>query len=263
MLAEKQSVKPTTEEIKAFFLLLPLLDRERREFQLEIAEKPESFVAKFLTSGFQWAHLYEVPFEQLLKVFLAIAGVDRLVAEASKEDAPYKALLDLPQEIGDMEWSGGTGGKFTYGDLLGYMHAVIGSLDCLLIYGCYLHDLIAEARQGDLQSLLKAIRIDPSVVTGPTASLFISVSVVEGDKPFLKSVGVAMSGKTGRQARYLKKFRLLMQLLHEVGELGRPTRELMELALSVGAYDRVPGAEKNVSELIRKAKKLKHKTISK
>ena len=84
-------------------------------------------------------------------------------------------------------------------------------VDCLLIYGCYLNDLIGRAREWNMDSFLNAIRIDPSVVAGPTASFFVNVFSVEGDKDFLKAVGGAMSGKTGRQANYLKKFRLLMQ----------------------------------------------------
>lgn len=251
------------DDLKSILLLLPQLERERRELQAKMAQEPEAFAEKFLTSGFKWAHLYEVPFPRLLNGFLSVAGVDQLVVQASKQEAPVRALLNLPCAAQDMEWSGGSGGKFTPGDLLGYLHAVTGNLDCLLIYGCYLNELIAEARQGDMRSLLKAIRIDPSVVAGPTASFFVSVSVVEGDKPFFKAVSEAMLGKTGRQARYLKKFRFLMQVLHEAGELGHPAKAIMELAFSVGAYDRRPGAEKNVSELIRKAKKLKMNAISK
>lgn len=259
----KKYGKLTLDDFKALFLLVPQLDQERQDLQAKIAEKPESFVEKFLATGFTWAHLYEVPFPKLLAGFLAVAGVDQLVVHAAQQESPIKAALDLPDAMENMEWSGGTGGKFTPGDLLGYLHAVTGNLDCLLIYGCYLNELIAEARQGDMDSLLKAVRIDPSVVAGPTGSFLVSASVVEGDKAFLRTVGAAMSGKTGRQARYLKKFRLLMQVLHEADELGRPTRELMELAFSVGACNREPGAEKNVSELIRKAKKLKMNAISK
>ncbi|OZA27189.1 MAG: hypothetical protein B7X93_09450, partial [Hydrogenophilales bacterium 17-61-9] len=71
------------------------------------------------------------------------------------------------------------------------------------------------------------------------------------------------AGKTGKQAAYLRKFRFLMQLLHEVGALGLPTKELSELVFKLGAYDRHPSAEKNVSELILKAKAMKKNTISK
>lgn len=260
---EKTCGKLTQDDLKALFLLLPQLDQERQELQAKIAEKPEAFAEKFLTTGFKWAHLYEVPFPELLLGFLAVAGVDQAVAHVVRQEAPVKAALALPDAIQDMEWSGGSGGKFTPGDLLGYLHAVTGNLDCLLIYGCYLNDLIGRAKEGDMDSLLNAIRIDPSTVAGPTASFFISISIVEGDKAFLKAIGQAMSGKTGRQASYLKKFRFLMQVLHEASELGRPTKELVELAFNVGAYVRSPGAEKNVAELIRKAKALKKNAISK
>lgn len=263
MSAEKEYGKFAPEDFKALFSLLPQLDQARHELQEKMAQEPEAFAEKFLTSGFIWSHLYEVPFLKLLGGFLVVAGVDQVVADASKQETPIKALLELPGVIEDMEWSGGAGGKFTPGDLLGYLHAMTGNLDCLLIYGYYLNELIGRAKEGDLDSLLNAIRIDPSVVAGPTASFFVSLSVIEGDKDFLRAVGGAMSGKTGRQSSYLKKFRLLMQVLHEVNELGRPTKDLMELTFNVGAYVRSPGAEKNVSELIRKARTLKKNAISK
>ncbi|MDP2265545.1 MAG: hypothetical protein Q8J70_03240 [Thiobacillus sp.] len=131
-----------------------------------------------------------------------------------------------------------------------------------MIYGSYLNDLIAEAKIGNLEALLKAIRIDPSAVTGPTVRNFLSVSVITGDNDFVNEVRKAMAGKTGKQAAYLKKFRFLMQLLHEVGALGLPTKALSDLVFKVGAYDRRPSAEKNVAELILKAKAMKKNAIS-
>jgi hypothetical protein len=250
-------------DIEPILLLLPQLEKERQELQALIEQKPEKFAEKFLTTGFAWAHLYEVPFLQLLPNFLAVAGVDQAVAHASRQEAPVEALLNLPETIRDLEWAGGSGGNFTPGDLLGYLHAMVGNLECLLIYGSYLSDLIADAKNGDPEALLKAIRIDSSVVTGPTARHFLSVAVVTGNKGVTDEIRKAMAGKTGKQAAYLKKFRFLMQLLHEVGALGLPTKEISELVFNVGAYERHPSAEKNVSELILKAKAMKKNAISK
>lgn len=261
--AAKDFGKYTSGDLQAVLLLLPQFDKERGELQALIQKHPEKFSEKFLTTGFTWAHLYEVPFLQLLFSFLAVVGVDKDVAHASTQKEPVKALLSLTDKIQDMEWSGGSGGKFTPGDLLGYLHAIVGNLDCLLIYGSYLNDLIADAKKGDLVALLKAIRIDASVVTGPTARNLISFSIVAGDQDFINEVRKAMAGKTGKQAAYLKKFRFLMQLLHEVGALGLPTKKLSDLVFSVGAYDRSPSAAKNVSELILKAKAMKKNAISK
>lgn len=263
MPAEKTYGKLKADDIKALFLLLPKLEDARNGFQTLIAQEPEKFSAKFLSKGFTWAHLYESTFLQLLNTFLAIADVKEVVEKAVAEDNPVVALFDLADTIEDTEWSGGPGGKYTWGDLLGYLHALIGNLECLLIYGTYMNDLMAESKKGDLEPLLKAIRIDPSVVSGPTVGNLLSACVIAGDMETIAAVRKAMSGKTGKQAAYLKKFRLLMQTLHEVDALGLPTKEIMELVFKVGAYERAPGAEKSVRELILKAKALKENTISK
>ena len=264
---DKKYGKLTPEDFKSLFLLLPQLESERLWLQARIAEKAEEFVAKFLSSGFAWAHLYEIPFVEFLGRYLAVTGLDKQVSEAVAGDRSVEALFDLRDSSEEMEWSGGSGGQFTYGDLLGYLHALIGNLECLLIYGSYLNDLVAAAKEGNLKALLNAIRIDPSVVSGPTARYFISVAVIAGDQEFIDEVRKAMSGKTAKQSKYLNEFRLLMQILHELNELDRPTKEIMELVLDVGAYDtsgeRGFTAEKNIRELILKAKAAKKNTISK
>lgn len=263
MASERKYGKLTQGDIESILPLLPQLEIARQELQALVEKKPREFAEKFLTQGFAWAHLYEVPFLQLLFNFFAVAGLDQDVARATSQKEPVKALLSLLDEVEGMEWAGGSGGKFTPGDFLGYLHAIIGNMDCLAIYGSYLNELIADAKKGDLEALLKAIRIDPSVVTGSTARNLISYAVIAGDQDFIDEVRKAMAGKTGKQAVYLKNFRFLMQLLHEVGALGLPTKELSELVFKLGAYDRRPSAGKNVSELILKAKAMKKNAISK
>lgn len=263
MYSEPKYGKLAAGDIAMTLQLLPQFEQQRQELQALIDEKPEKFVEKFLTTGFAWAHLYEAPFLQFLSSFLAVAGLDGVVAHVTAQEKPIKAMFDMLDESDEMEWTGGSGGKFTPGDFLGYLQALVGNLDCLLIYGSYLSDLLAQARQGDQEALLNAIRIDPSVVTGRTASVFISSAVVLGDGEFLADLRKAMAGKTKKQAAYLQKFRFLMQVLHEADALGLPTKDISKLVFEVGAYARSPGAEKNVSELIRKAKKLKENAISK
>jgi len=263
MVSERNYGNLARGDIEAILLLLPQLEKERQELQALIEQKPEEFAEKFLTAGFAWAHLYEVPFLQLLFNFLAVAGVDQEVAHASRQAAPVEALLSLTENIKDMEWAGGSGGKFTSGDFLGYLYAIVRNLDSLVIYGSYLNDLIADAQKGDPEALLKAIRIDPSVVTSPTARHYLSVAVVMDNKGFIGEIRKAMAGNTGKQAAYLKKFRFLMQLLHESGALGLPTKEITDLVFNVGDYERSPSASKNVSELILKVKAMKKNAISK
>lgn len=113
--------KLTPDDIKAIYLLLPQFESERTELQVRIAEKPEEFAVKFLSSGFAWAHLYEIPFVEFLGRYFAVTGLDEQVSEAVAGDHPVEALFDLRDSSENMEWTGGSGGQFTYGDLLGYL----------------------------------------------------------------------------------------------------------------------------------------------
>lgn len=241
--------------------LLPRLERERSDLQALIAEKPEQFAQQFFSSGFVWAHLYEMPYSQLVNGYLQVCGLTQDVADIAKQARPAQSLAQLIEDV-ERPWLGTEKG-FTHGDLLGYLHAIVGNLECLVIYGEYLNDLMTRAKSGDWQALFKAIRIDPTVVTAPFVRALLSSAVVAGDRELIEAVRKAMAGKTGRQAAYLKRFRLLMQILHEIGELGMPTKKIESLVLELGAYDDQPGASKNVSELIRKAKRMKQNAISK
>lgn len=264
MLAKRKFGKLIPEDIRAVFLLLPELDEQRRQLQAEIAKKPEQFVSEFLSTGFAWSHLYEYPFLQLLSGLLDICGLTDFFAKAVASDSPITVLSTLDSDE-SLKWDGGITGKFTKGDLLGYLYAATGALECALVYGCYLNDLVAEAKSGKPESIFRAIRIDPSVVTGPTAKALISAAVVEGNKKFIHGIYNALNGKMGKQDNKLKKFRFLMLTLHEVGALDLPTKEIMELVLEVDAYDisgeREFTAQKNIRELVLRYKSLKRNTI--
>lgn len=263
MSSEKRYGSLTRDDLSLVLSLLPVLERERRELQARIAEQPDK-LTEFFASGFAWAHLYELPFPKFLHAFLIVAGLREEVENITRHPDRIRELYALLIESGGLEdWQGGEGGQYTLGDLIGYLHALIGNIDCLLIYGCYINDLLAEAKQGNLEALLDAIRIDPSAVNSTLACRLIAASVITGERGLLDEIQKAMAGKTGRQAHYLKRFRVLMQLLHEAGALDLPTRDLVPLVFELKAYTQDPGAEKNVSELIRKARLLKNRAISK
>src|ERR1700690_4155889 len=136
---EKEYGKLAQSDIEALFLLLPVLEKERQGFQGLIEQQPQKFAERFLSSGFAWANLYEEPFLQLLGGFLVVSGLDNIFLAASKQEDPVKAVLDIPDDTVDLEWAGGSGGQHKPGDLLGYLHAIAGNLECLLIYGSYLN----------------------------------------------------------------------------------------------------------------------------
>lgn len=85
--------KITRDDIALALQVLPQLELERQEFRALIDNEPDKFVENFLTTGFTWAHLYEVPFLQFLSGFLAVAGLDGVVAHDTDQEAPIKAMF--------------------------------------------------------------------------------------------------------------------------------------------------------------------------
>lgn len=90
MISEHKYGKLAQSDIEAILLILPQLEKERKAFQALIAQKPKKFSKKFLTTGFAWAHLYEVPFEELVSTFLALADVDNAIKQAATHEAPIR-----------------------------------------------------------------------------------------------------------------------------------------------------------------------------
>lgn len=131
-----------------------------------------------------------------------------------------------------------------------------------MLYGFYINELLAKASQdSDDDALFNAIRVDPLAITSDTAAHRIARASIQADSLFFSKLQNSLKGKSGKQARYLKKFKFLMQLLLEQGLLSRPNSELRAFALELGTYAEDANAEKNLNELIRKFRK--KKTISK
>jgi len=150
------------------------------------------------------------------------------------------------------------GERNTFPYMAGLIWGLLLSFECLVVYGRYIHELIAEVRnegKGADEALLRAIRVDPTVTSCPTAARRISGAVVSNDQVFLAKLRLAMEGKTGDQVAYLRRFRAAVKLLMESGGLGDSPTALARRLVDLGIYSDGPTAVKNAAELIRKAKK--------
>lgn len=250
---ENEYGKLTLDQLRLLIALLPELDRLHSEMPAVFAEKQEKFNS-VLTPGFSWSHFYELPIQEHLGTIAIIAGLAPNLAEAVATDDPQQFLInDLKDGLQD--WQGGHDGLFELKHLLGVVYSTKNTLDCLMVYGYYINELIAQVRGGDSSALFKAIRIDPTVASCPTAADRISRAVMEQNKPFLHDLHTAFGGRTGDQAAYLNHFRYVMQVLREGGALEKSNNELIQLVFDLELYEDVAGSDKNVRELIRKAKK--------
>lgn len=75
--------------------------------------------------------------------------------------------------------------------IFGLTLSVMANIRCLLIFGSYLNDLVAQVRAGGPdadKALLRAIKIDPTVLGCPSVVQRLSRAAIESDKRFFSNV---------------------------------------------------------------------------
>jgi hypothetical protein len=254
---EKEFGKLSADQIRQLLQWLPILDSMRPEMRSSIQGRPDEF-EQMAPDGITWANLYERKIEEHLVELVIAVGAGQFVIEASQADDPAQVLLDSISVDDDDGLPDLSDDPLAMHRIFGLLYALLNSFDSLMVYGYYINELVAMARNGGLEgdkALLNAVRIDPTVIAGPTGSVRLTRAVLFDDVEFLEGYRLAVQGKTGDQAAYLRKFRFVIQLLAESHVIDLPNKALIKLVIDVGAYADTAGSEKNVSELIRKAKK--------
>ena len=252
---EREFGKLTAEQLRQLISHLPMMESVQSKLREVFLSKPGRY-EELAGSGVRWSSIYELPIEQHLARLAIVGGEAPTVMAALSSEDPHQTLLDsIGEESADADDV--LSDRQTFRHLLGMLFGLCYSFESVMVYGRYLNELIADARKGGHEgddALLKAIRIDPTVIAGPTAATRLSRALLFGEEEFLTEFRLAAQGKTGDQAAYLRRFRFVIKVLAESNALELPNKVLTKLVIDLGAYADVPGADKNVGELIRKAK---------
>lgn len=213
-------------DLAQFIALYPKLLEGEREARDTLKEKSDKILAPDMP-GSIWSHFYELPakdhFVQSMVVFGAHDELKRLaqspnqiqelvhIAESLDEDEDEWEPTEEEREIL----------RKTLGAVFAMIMSVMNSLRSLMIFGVYLNDLVALVRaggdKGD-QALLRAVKIDPTVLACPSVNARISRALMLDEDGFLAKVRRAMNGKlTKREQRNYQDMRVVLQVLHETG----------------------------------------------
>lgn len=219
--------KTSSDDLVLLLNLYPkMMGKEFEEArQILIDDEPIFFSADAIKTS--WCQLYELPAtEHIARVLAGVAGEEMLqdhVQAPNKIRAiepsvnKFIAEFDAWQPTEDEK----TELKNSLQLVFGLTLSVINTLRCLLTFGSYLNDMITKVRAGgkgaDL-ALLRAVRIDPTVLGCPSVIIRISRAVMLDDQKFLDNVRKAMSGKfSKREQRTYQHMRLVLQVLYETG----------------------------------------------
>ena len=170
-----------------------------------------------------WSHLYEHPFLEHVAQIAIVFDAAEAIKECTAAQRPIQAAEAYIQQLDDDD------SEFTPEEkenirpnlalVFGLVTSLLKSLQCLMAYGTYLNDLVAQVRQGNRHgddALFKAVKIDPSVMGAPSINVRISRAVLENDQAFLAALKRAINGPLSKQHQAnADKIGFVLQVLHE------------------------------------------------
>ncbi len=256
MTIKKQYGKLTAEDLRTLLSFVPLLEQAKSELDQKLAPKSAEIFTENSPRGY-WCNYYEMPFPQHLAEVVKQFELEDDVNILAKSDNQVLQMSEFINKMNSDEDEPLTPEQKT--QVIPYVLALnsslIFSLRSLMVYGNYLNELIAIAREGAPskrdKSLFKAIRIDPTVIGCPTAISRISRAVMLNEAKFLKDLRKAMLGKLGsRESKNFQMIRYVLQVLHERGGIHLNDKELKELFVTeLNLYsDSQYTSEKNLKE---------------
>lgn len=215
------------------------------------------------TTKATWCQLYELPFIEHVARLVVVLGAAEDLKSLTEVPDPLAAIPSVIEktsaEIEAMELSKEE--LEEYRKHLQVYWAIANSmlltLRSVMTYGLYLNELIelsrGEGEEADA-ALLKAIKIDPTVLACPSVSIRMSRAVMSSDKAFLGRIKRAINASlTKREQKNYQNMRLVLQALHEADALRLNEHDLYELfvkELKLVSRDR-EGDKGNVANNLR------------
>jgi hypothetical protein len=137
-----------------------------------------------LDGDFAWASVYEKSFIEHIALLVLAIDKQALLSEAVKTDDPQQTVLDEFDKETLEEWVGGFGGLFEKKHLIGLVVSLQKSILSIMIYQKSLSALVEEVRQGNVDALFDAVRIDQTITACPTIADRIARADLLGEKRF-------------------------------------------------------------------------------
>lgn len=218
----------TSDDLQALLRFPESAFKEMEEARLLLLEKKEQLLAEDVIKPV-WCHLYEMPAKEHFAVALGgLSGTGILQEIASSKNqiqAMYSSVERFERELEaddeELDETEKNDLRKMLAAILGLALSVQNSLRCLLVFGCYLNDLIARVRTGGPdadKAMIQAIKIDATVLGCVSVVQRVSRAVLEDNKPLLRKVNNALGGQlTKREQRNYQNMRMVLQVLHESG----------------------------------------------
>lgn len=241
---QKEYGKLTAEQFRAFVDQLPLFQDMAVELDKLMQETPSEKWKALFTNDYSWVWVYELPLTVHVAITLYAMNLSAWVTEVATAPDPQQRILDdFAKETSsdfhpDIEVQHG----------IGLVVSMVRTMQSVSLFGRSLSALIQDVREeNDLDSLFKAIKVDRSIVSCPTAADCIAKAELRNDKAFFRRLSNAFKGPSQKEWAGLAGMKLSFHVLREFEQNDLSDDELEQLMVhTLDVYKDVPGARKNL-----------------
>jgi hypothetical protein len=254
---EKEYGKLTAEQFKRLIGKLPDFQRAVDDFGQSLNEANPEKLHEIFGEGVSWSHLYERPLAEVAGLMVyAIGQLESLKTIVQLPDPQEFILTEWEKLEGTADWKDVPKG-LTKKDVIAIATALQKNVMSIIIYKKSLCALVAEAREGNMDSLFDAVRIDRSVVSCPSVAARISMAELVGNKRFFLRLRNALKGPSKKYWQGREKLRYGLATLRDMGVQDLGDVQLEELFVKIlDAYPKSYTARKNLRKQYTESKKI-------
>ena len=200
------------------------IDRVADEFPSIIKSKRVGRLLSSQNVAFQWGWAYERSLPEMMA--MAFSGIDEAnaVLEAARSGDPLQNLMDFAK-VYEPDFSTGRpkASKLLWN--LAVMMAIHHSMRSLKLYARSLNRLIVRGQQGDDESFILAVRVDPSCFDAPSLSKRMAIAQMEKDRRFIKRIYKAAADGPNASLRVHEKLRFTTVVLDQSGSFEAASKD--------------------------------------
>lgn len=189
---------------------------------------------------FHWSWAYELELSEMVALMLMTVDELGMVKDAVQSEDPQQSIIDAtkvyepgPERVRPT--------RLLFGTAL--LMASFNSMRSLGLYSQSLNSLIHAGRNGDDDSLVSAVRVDPTAITAPSVAKRLAIATMAGEKRFLRRITKAAGEGPHKALLAFDELRFATALLKEAGAFEVATRsQLYETLVSrLGLYEHRKG----------------------
>lgn len=252
----KEYGKLSVDQIRELVAALPELKRQAQELSYEFRNMPNEKLLQTIGTDLCWADAYELSLVELIALMLVAFNKAEWITDVARQPDPQQVVLDEIKSSDDWAEAEISPAQFQF--VVGLLTALLRNFESIKLHNRTLSALVSEVREGNDDSLFKAVSIDRSIVACEPVAVRISRAELVGDDTFFVKLGKALQGPSKKYSRYLDDIRFMMYVLREMCPTQLTDAQLALLfveELKLYHHPDSAGARKSLGKQFREAKK--------